>query len=263
MNSAQAYYILGVQPAATEKEIKAAYRKLVKKLHPDVNPAPGAKEQFVQLKQAFDCLLTEKDTSAFLLQNEEAARQAQWRNEQRARWKKQQEEKALQRLLVLKQVYRVMNYIVGCCLFAGSMLALDYALPPTAHQEEVIEVRKAYEAAGVRGGGGRRYSYDDVYFKSFQLRVRKGEGPAYPANAVVYTSPVLQIVQRAEVAEKKGPLVLQPAYGFYATFGFLIPLVLLLSLIYYRLPLQGETRLSIGLIVIFIGFFHLVLALQQ
>lgn len=262
MNKSLAYHILGLAPGTPEKDIKAAYRRLVKKLHPDVNPAPGAQEQFVQLKQAFDCLLTEQEPGWQNFHNEEEARQARRRNEQRDRWKKQQEENALQRLHTLQQVYRVLNYLVACCFLAGSTLALDYALPPTAHQEEVVEVRKGYEGAGTRGAGGRvRYTYDDVYFKNFKLRVLKGEGPAYRAEATVYTSPVLQIVRRAEIAEKSAPLILKPAYGFYATFGLVIPLVLLLGITYYQLPLHGETRLGVGLIIIFIGFFHLVLAL--
>lgn len=55
----RAYYasILGVSPNAGEAEIKAAFRKLVKKFHPDVNPEPFARERFLELKKAYDYLL--------------------------------------------------------------------------------------------------------------------------------------------------------------------------------------------------------------
>jgi DnaJ-class molecular chaperone len=36
------YKILQVDPGADETTIKSAYRMLVKKYHPDVNPSPGA-----------------------------------------------------------------------------------------------------------------------------------------------------------------------------------------------------------------------------
>eukprot|EP01017_Pseudomicrothorax_dubius_P009629 TRINITY_DN1330_c0_g1_i4.p1 TRINITY_DN1330_c0_g1~~TRINITY_DN1330_c0_g1_i4.p1 ORF type:complete len:377 (+),score=56.84 TRINITY_DN1330_c0_g1_i4:114-1244(+) len=50
------YEILGVSKTANEDEIKKSYRKLALKLHPDKNPAPGAKEAFTKLGQAYDCL---------------------------------------------------------------------------------------------------------------------------------------------------------------------------------------------------------------
>lgn len=50
------YEVLGVQRGADRKTIKAAYRKKALKLHPDVNKAPDAKEQFMAAKAAFQTL---------------------------------------------------------------------------------------------------------------------------------------------------------------------------------------------------------------
>ena len=40
------YALLGVRRDATGEEIKRAYRKLARELHPDVNPDPGAQDRF-------------------------------------------------------------------------------------------------------------------------------------------------------------------------------------------------------------------------
>ena len=40
------YGVLGIARGASDSDIKRAYRKLARDLHPDVNPDPGAKERF-------------------------------------------------------------------------------------------------------------------------------------------------------------------------------------------------------------------------
>lgn len=57
------YDILGVAPDATPDEIRAAYRKLAKQYHPDVNPDPDAGERFIAIQQAYETLI-DPDTRA-------------------------------------------------------------------------------------------------------------------------------------------------------------------------------------------------------
>ena len=58
------YEILGVGRTATDKEIKAAYRKLARKYHPDVNAGDKrAEERFKELSEAF-AVLSDPDKRA-------------------------------------------------------------------------------------------------------------------------------------------------------------------------------------------------------
>ncbi len=50
------YQVLGLKIDATEKEIKAAYFKLAKKYHPDLNSGADAREKFEKVSKAYETL---------------------------------------------------------------------------------------------------------------------------------------------------------------------------------------------------------------
>jgi DnaJ-class molecular chaperone len=65
-NSSQTYYeILGVSSDATAAEIKAAYRKLARKYHPDINKSEDAIEIFKQITTAYETLSNSQEREKY------------------------------------------------------------------------------------------------------------------------------------------------------------------------------------------------------
>src|SRR3712207_8287322 len=50
------YGVLGLAQGASDTDIKRAYRRLARDLHPDVNPDPEAKERFQEVTRAYEAL---------------------------------------------------------------------------------------------------------------------------------------------------------------------------------------------------------------
>ena len=59
------YAILGVRRDASADEIKKAYRRLARELHPDVNPDPETQERFKEITQAYEVLSDPKKREMF------------------------------------------------------------------------------------------------------------------------------------------------------------------------------------------------------
>jgi molecular chaperone DnaJ len=59
------YDILGISKGASKDDIKAAYRKLAKQYHPDLNKAPDAEKKFKEVQEAYDILFDEQKRAAY------------------------------------------------------------------------------------------------------------------------------------------------------------------------------------------------------
>jgi len=66
MASTRDYYdILGISRSSDADEIKRAYRKLARELHPDMNKAADASEKFNEVQEAYDTLSDSEKKSSY------------------------------------------------------------------------------------------------------------------------------------------------------------------------------------------------------
>lgn len=67
------YEVLGVSQNASSEEIKKAYRKLARELHPDVNPSEQAQERFKSVTHAYEVLGDDQSRRNYDLGGSEAS----------------------------------------------------------------------------------------------------------------------------------------------------------------------------------------------
>lgn len=162
MTGSECYKLFGLNPGASEKEIRKKYRALAKKYHPDVNSDEKSNKRFLEIQEAYAFLLQETlapeieihehETS---LEEEFAAYRSHAAEQFRAR--KQREEQELQSLYMRLRSgtsHFMHRFIALVCAIVLVALILDLFLP---HRMEK-SVIQSYSTDSYQSMNGDRVS---------------------------------------------------------------------------------------------------------
>ncbi|WP_425389843.1 J domain-containing protein [Ekhidna sp.] len=255
---------LGLKAGASKTEIKKAYRKLSKKYHPDLSKDPNATEKFIEIDKAYDYLLdyrSEKDHhtapsahQTHYAQTQESAYE-KWRKAAREQQKRAAYEKALYQLQLVKKFNSVCRFFIIPLFIFNVLLLTDWLLPKKVDEQRIIALDHIYE----RSRNTSYYSYDRITFERVSILVAKGSASKVEsaASGVVVTTQIFNLPRSCEIVIADQKVFFEQILGLYDMFGFLIPFVLVLGILFLFVKQTPNAKLSIACILIFIFFFQL------
>lgn len=256
------YYLelLELPPDATERDIKSAYRRLSKQYHPDRNPQEDSSKKFIEITQAYN-YLTEVERYAYARTvDPEVSERERWRQEARVRVRQQRQEEAAIREALIRQLLSYFNIIAVALLIFNGLLSIDYLLPRKAYPQQSLKVERVFESSRYRGGT-RSYQYDDLHFEDFTLRIEKElvKSDDFFDEAVVLATVIFSKPQKALLTVNGQTTRYEPIYSIYTFFGFIIPAMLLLLGLYWRVIKSSEQRLSLAILMLVVSVIQVLL----
>lgn len=139
------FKILGLPENADQTEIRKQYRKLAMRLHPDKNPSPLAKEQFLLVSDAYEILIGRKSppsnghvhiSKSKEKTQEERIREAKIRHDEQLK-KERLENERYYRSLFTGRKWKIIKVasIIGCLI--SLLLIVDLFLPRHFEKDKV------------------------------------------------------------------------------------------------------------------------------
>ena len=248
--------ILGLDETATEEDIKSAYRRLSKEYHPDVNPSPDAEAQFIKIKEAYEYLTEGPEASeATFTYEEELDEREQWKRDYHQRAKAKEAERQQAQLELIQQLMKYLKPISLGVLVFNVLLGLDFLLPLRDTEQDVISVRQVTYSN--RDGQGSYFTEDYYevrftdYVMEFQREKLNWKDPG--ATAIVQTTPIFSKPMYAVFNSGEDQIRLRQVYNVYYTFGFIIPVMLIMGgiLLFLRDPKQ-QLNLSVVILMVLV-----------
>lgn len=256
------YQILGIRRGASAAEVRRAYRVLVQKLHPDINPDPTAHELIKEVNEAYDVLgdETKKRDYDYRLVNPyvefETPQQPAHRDpayKRRSRSHVHVNHGPTQQDMMNRYVHVAVKVFWASALLAAFLL-IDFVLPHRVSTETIVAFentgRRRYEAYYLVTASGQRikFSRDDILLFEEDQQIE------------VVQSCILSKLIEMRIVETD--TVINNLSTIYANFQFVPWLLGIFSVIGLATKEKVEFRFNLGIITIFVLIFTVFLLIK-
>jgi hypothetical protein len=254
--------ILELQPGATEADVKAAYRRLSKIHHPDINRQEGAKEKFIEINEAYNFLLkvgpTPHNETQNYSYNPYTSEYDRWRKEAKAQARRKAQEQIQLKYQLIDEILSKFKYVAIAILAFNVLLTIDYTLPVKEHDQRIISKKISYEVG--RGGARSPARYDIVEFEDFKMKFNRGEVKLanHYEKASVFATPILQVPIAVDIVVDGKSSTYEQVYNVYKVFGYLIPAIFILYGIYGYVIKNLDHKLTLALFIVFLTIVQLI-----
>lgn len=246
------YALLRISRAASETEIKIAFRRLAILLHPDKNPHPEAPQAFQELNEAYEILGDPIKRALYdqMLGNTGETvsivathRDPAYRKKQAAGYKPSKPEPSAGHVAMWK-LMPITRYVAAIGLLVSTLLWLDYFLPNKISDEIIVDWHRRNE-----------FILDTNKGNSFHLLYPKNLKFMREPRIKVHTSYLFSFARKIET--QSGSYAITSLPSIYRNFLF-GPIILLgLSLVSFMTPF-GETKFTFSVATFFLLMLNVV-----
>jgi len=218
------YQVLGVNPAASEGEIKRAYRKLALSYHPDKNPDPNAIQFFQEVNEAYDVLGDASRRTQYDYQRKNPFKQIieatpatpHHRDPAyRRRRPSGNQPRKPSNIDLMRRYLPYVRWMTWAGLGFFMLLALDYCLPVITSKEDITAIR-VYT--------GKRGTHTIVETSGPNAKIHAGHFVRGSRVEITYT-PIFRTVLHIFEPASGQEVALKGIYGPV----FFLPMILLIS----------------------------------
>lgn len=254
------YQVLGVRRGAGLPEIRRAYRTLVQKLHPDINPDPAAHELIKEVNEAYDVLgdSAKKKEYDYRLENPyEAIEAAQEHRDpyfrRKGRYTAAHRAEKSERLQLMERSLSFFKWVFRIAAVFCIVLLIDFLAPRSVTTERIVEI---YELRTRGRYGTGSYHHNDVIVTNTgrEFIVGLEETKYFRADPViqVYESKILTITTKIQTQSKSFVLTnFATVYNNYAFLPILIAMGTIVGLSVKKGTLDFHFSLGLVILVLF------------